>query len=194
MAMNPPSNVDPWEIQTSTKPQLPRKPAPVVRDDWEDEDEDEDNGGASPAPSQRSSEELPSADANKNRKLWEAANTGVAAPMPTLLPSRTSSVVPPPAAAFQPALRILKRPQSSSPSQNTPTAAPQESLQDKEARYAAARERIFGCEDNNSSTPSPKPSNVKIVREPIAPEQGSSPGFKGRKSKTPSSTRPPAAS
>lgn len=45
----------------------------MVRDDWEDEDEDEDDGKGSPAPSQPNSVETSSADADQNRKLWEAA-------------------------------------------------------------------------------------------------------------------------
>lgn len=129
---------------------------------------------------------------------FNARNTKVAAPMPTLVTSRTGSVIPPPAAAFQPALRILKRPQSSSPSQSNPATPPPpgESIQEREARYAAARERIFGSESTADSqdTPPPKANNVKVIREPKAPEQGQSSGFRGRGAKTSSSTRPPARS
>jgi hypothetical protein len=121
--------------------------------------------------------------------------------MPTLLASRSGSVIPPPAAAFQPAMRILKRPQSSSPSQSSATFSappPAETLQEREARYAAARERIFGAEGSEGTAASPKPSdNVKIIREPKAPEmtpgkQTQSTGFKGRGGKMVSSSRPPA--
>ncbi|KAG6887475.1 hypothetical protein C0992_012103, partial [Termitomyces sp. T32_za158] len=79
--------------------------------------------------------------------------------MPELIiaPSATSSshVAPPPPAAFQPTMRILKRPGSDGSSKSaTPPPSSAESLKEREARYQAARERIFGP-DSGASTPLP---------------------------------------
>lgn len=72
--------------------------------------------------------------------------------MPTLLLSRTGSTIPPPPTAFQPAMHILKRPASYSQG-NQATSPPSSggTIQDREARYAAARERIFGSENPERS-------------------------------------------
>jgi len=127
------TSTDSWDYISSGQSPLPasQRKAQVVPDDW-DADEDE--------------EEEP-------QKLWDNANNK--APMPELViasTSATSSSVPPPPAAFQPSLRILKRP-SASP---TPTSIQsgsadlQKSYAEREAQYQAARERIFG---GDSTTP-----------------------------------------
>ncbi|KAF9453337.1 hypothetical protein P691DRAFT_801146 [Macrolepiota fuliginosa MF-IS2] len=206
------SPVDPWGEQTSTKSHVRKPAAPPVVDDWEDDDDDDENNLNNeeiliPNAAPLNHEKSPSIDIEENRKIWDTANTGDAAPMPTIFASRAGSVVPPPPAAFQPAMRILKRPESSSPSRASPAMSPSlgGSLQEREARYAAARERIFGPESvggesgNSSGTPSPKSGSVKIIREPKAPEsmpggRGQSLGFRGRGGKSSSSPHPPTKS
>ena len=112
-------------------------------------------------------------------------NTKSPHPMPALIisPSATSSrtIISPPPGAFQPAMRILKRP-SNSNSPTTPSAAtPSETIKEREAKYQAARERIFGEEDGTSysssqsaqESKSPAPAQdksiVSIVRNPRGP-------------------------
>ncbi|KAK0194472.1 hypothetical protein F5146DRAFT_998850 [Armillaria mellea] len=103
-----------------------------VRDDWEDdEDEDEDEDEA----------QAPTEEANQ--RLWNDANTKPAAPMPTVVSNSTPT---PPPAAFQPVMRILKRPAASSGVPAAPSGEEEESFREREARYQAARERIFGSE------------------------------------------------
>lgn len=118
--------------------------------------------------------------------------------MPELLisSSTTASAAPPPA-AFQPALRILKRPTPSVPVPST--VAPdsqQKSYAEREAQYQAARQRIFGVDSTSppvnpaDSEPSPKSalpmsdSNTQgprssIIRNPKGPDisGGASKGF-----------------
>lgn len=79
------------------------------------------------------------------------------APMPELVissSSTTSTVIPPPVSAFQTPMRILKRP-SASTNSNTNSSASQgasgQTLAEREARYQAARERIFGGDDGSGS-------------------------------------------
>lgn len=107
--------------------------------------------------------------------------------MPSLVISRnsTSSVTPSLPLNQPPAMRILKRPSPAiSSSASTSTVSAGETFQEREARYQAARERIFGSStdnsQNNGGKKSPKakkatsptsPSNpsVKVVREPRGP-------------------------
>ncbi|KAF8628796.1 hypothetical protein AX15_003712 [Amanita polypyramis BW_CC] len=129
--------------------------------------------------------------------------------MPTIVSSSLSSTQLrlPPQAAFQPALSILKRP---SPSSASPSSTPGPSgsgsslsssssnLREREARYQAARERIFGTEQGALDHGSPpaasvllsvggagsnKPSSVvRVLREPQGPgdsKQQSGRGVKG---------------
>ena len=123
--------------------------------------------------------------------------------MPSVILSRnttstTASASIPPQGVFdqQPKMKILKRPTATSPSalQSTPStdnASAQDSLREREARYNAARERIFGSESpasSSSNVTTPKPPNtsqpqVKLVREPRGPNSDSpfaSRGFEGR--------------
>lgn len=102
-------------------------------------------------------------------------NAKVPAPMPTIVSAPSASYALPPPAAFQPALRILKRP---SPSTSTPGSSSNPStpdasnLKEREAQYQAARERIFGADSLASppavggNTQSPA---ARIVREPRGP-------------------------
>ncbi|KAH8083354.1 hypothetical protein BXZ70DRAFT_958574 [Cristinia sonorae] len=168
--------VDSWDYTPSAILVSTRK-ADTVPDDWDAEEEEEEP-----------------------QKLWENANK--TAPMPELIissTSTTSSVVPPPAAAFQPSLRILKRP-SASPSP-TPTApspngtdAQQKSYAEREAQYQSARERIFGSsgessmqsqtrtsfsERNRITTTrlpesSPPPITSNVIRNPRGPAEPTS--------------------
>lgn len=75
------------------------------------------------------------------------------APMPQLVisASSTTSTVSPPPAAFQPTLRILKRPNASTTSSATaPSSDLQKSYAEREAQYVAARQRIFNDESARS--------------------------------------------
>lgn len=68
--------------------------------------------------------------------------------MPEVLVKSSSTVIAPPASAFQPQLRILKRPSATPPASNTPSqVGTRDSVQEREARYNAARERIFGTNE-----------------------------------------------
>ncbi|OJA14954.1 hypothetical protein AZE42_03697 [Rhizopogon vesiculosus] len=102
----------------------------VIPDDWDnDEDEEEDNA-----------------------KVWEDANNK--APMPELIisPSSTgTSVVSPPPAAYQPTMRILKRPSPSQSASNSTTSLSSQTrntLAEREAQYQEARNRIFGTSED----------------------------------------------
>ncbi|KAK7040718.1 hypothetical protein VNI00_009624 [Paramarasmius palmivorus] len=152
-------------------PRRAPKPKAVVRDDWED-DEDDD--------------ELP--DEETNKKIWADADSKVPAPMPVVNVSSSRSVAsPPPAAAFQPALKILKRPtpNQTNVDSRTPSPASAESLKDREARYQAARNRIFGRESESGLTETPTTS-PRILREPYGPQDNTdSAGFGKRQAKAP---------
>jgi len=159
---------------------LERKFQPqVVRDDWDEEDERE--------------EEQDSA------KIWEEANNKASMPELVISPSSTGqAVLPLPPAAFQPTLRILKRP---SPSQSASTSSTslassqtRSTFAEREAQYQEARNRIFG-EKSGGSPSSPgqerpgderttlesgkgekitvKPS-LTVVRDPLGPSSESS--------------------
>ncbi|KZP12926.1 hypothetical protein FIBSPDRAFT_936634 [Athelia psychrophila] len=160
--------------------------AQVVPDDWDNDDEDE--------------------EPQDNQKIWEDANTR--APMPELVIS-SSSATPtsaplPPSTIFQPQLRILKRPSASTNSSaSSASQTPTETLSEREARYDAARQRIFGG-DSEKEKGSRKGSGasggekgkkgsldagagVGVTRNPIGPSSAShdgqtSKGFKRRRS------------
>lgn len=131
-------------------------------------------------------------------------------PMPSLIISRGSSSIPatPSLPLNQPpAMRILKRPSpSQSPSQSSANLNSNgETLQQREARYQAARERIFGASsDGPQETGQKKNSSQKslssqtpppptVVREPRGPSSVSTDGqsipqnkgFGDRKAKRP---------
>ena len=135
---------------------------------------------------------------------WPRFPRNTRAPMPNLVmagSSTSSAAMSPPPAAFQPVLRILKRP-TATPTSSSPNTPPSDSgtsnpnsYAAREARYQAARERIFG----DSSSPSESsdklsttngtgskkaPVPVQIAREPKGPptaQSGStSPGGRGQ--------------
>ncbi|KAF8685011.1 SUZ domain [Rhizoctonia solani] len=87
------------------------------------------------------------------KEIWDRANT--AAPMPQIQTSSQSTNLPP-VAAIMPSMRILQRPKSTSASQSgsNPTPAGTKSLQEREADYKAARERIFAGSGGGSSASS----------------------------------------
>lgn len=67
----------------------------------------------------------------------------------------SASTVSPPPAAFQPSIRILKRPSATSNSQPVTSAAAdaqQKSFVQREADYQLARERIFGGSSSQAET------------------------------------------
>ena len=111
--------------------------------------------------------------------------------MPTIVSASSAGQALPPPAAFQPALRILKRP-SPSPSNSDPSSnsstLDSSTLKEREARYQAARERIFGADGANASPPAVSidtpPPAARIVREPRGPGESkdseSSKGFARR--------------
>ncbi|KAL1680587.1 hypothetical protein EV122DRAFT_276046 [Schizophyllum commune] len=167
------SGADPWDQAPSTSARRTHAKKAAVRDDWEDEDDEE--------PAEPTVE--------GNQKLWNAANSQTSAPMPTIIPSASSShpVVPPPPAAFQPQLKILKRPTNASPSPSPSPPVNTQSLQEREAKYQAARERIFGsgsssAEASSSSLSAKKEEGAKHIRQPKGPEGSDQreKGFKGR--------------
>lgn len=107
--------------------------------------------------------------------------------------STASTVAPPPVTAFQTPMRILKRP-SASPNSNANSSASQgasgQTLAEREARYQAARERIFGGDDGSGilsdngnekskrggSVPGPssQAQTGNVLRQPLGPEADSS--------------------
>jgi len=189
-------NLDSWDDELGTT--LPAAPgstsnsrnrvvskAAAVVDDWElDDDEEEADIGRS-------------VDV-QNKRIWEDANTKPHHPMPSLVISRgTSSTVVAPSLPLNqpPTMRILKRPTdsgSSSPSGSSTNLSSTlgETFQEREARYQAARERIFGTSSpdlttdsgdkrksptgkkltpTSSPTATPPPSANKVVRDPRGP-------------------------
>lgn len=117
-------------------------------------------------------------------------NTKVHHPMPALVISRGSSAASASTSLplnQPPAMRILKRPSPTvSPNQSSANLTPVgETFQEREARYQAARERIFGVSSSTSSdvqdktnnsalkktaSPTPPPNQgISVVREPRGP-------------------------
>ncbi|TFY53041.1 hypothetical protein EVJ58_g9669 [Rhodofomes roseus] len=148
-----------------------KAPVAVVRDSWDDDD-DEDK-----------EEEDPQA-------LWENANKKAPMPELVMVGSGTSTVLPPPPAAFQPTLKILKRPtagaSSSAPAAQSAVDA-QKSYAEREAQYQAARQRIFsdsprqggadglsidaerGATVKSRSPPPADTTSVRVLRAPRGP-------------------------
>ncbi|KAF5325237.1 hypothetical protein D9619_009868 [Psilocybe cf. subviscida] len=155
----------------------------VVRDDWEMDDDDE------------ADTMTPIAVEEQNKRIWEDANTKPQHPMPKVVMSRGASapVTSPSLPLNQPPpMRILKRP-SATPAQVKQIASPGESFQEREARYQAARERIFGTSSpdaagattpkdtqkkaSGSASPSSGPQvspATKVIRDPRGPPNQSS--------------------
>jgi hypothetical protein len=99
-------------------------------------------------------------------------------PQVVVTSSRAGTAIPsvvPPASAFQPPIRILKR--SVASTQNCPNddsstfASTETSLAERAARYDAARERIFGGTTEASAEGSREGVPVSVViRNPKGPE------------------------
>ena len=115
--------------------------------------------------------------------------------------STTASAVSPPAVAFQPQMRILKRPSSQNSSSNLSSSqTPAESLAQREARYQAARERIFGGDDGSENVSEDGSGKLKrgVIRNPVGPSENSKDagdgqipkGFKPRSTKGQGSSEP----
>ncbi|KAJ7476580.1 hypothetical protein FB451DRAFT_1396827 [Mycena latifolia] len=162
-----------WQSQsqstssTSTRRAPAQKaPAPVC-DDWEEDDGDD--AAEPPAPAD-------------NQRIWDTANAQ--APMPALI---VSGAAPPPA-AFQPAMRILKRPAAPARAPVRP-AAPEETLEAREGRYREARERIFGKEADKERDGEREREREKKrggARTPRGPQPGAAQaGFKARSARAP---------
>jgi hypothetical protein len=129
--------------------------------------------------------------------------------MPSLIISRgtssTSVALPSLPLNQPPQMRILKRPSPSlSPMASTNSgSAAGETLKEREARYHAARERIFGVsneKENDDKNPtrkvvSPPPNFVKLVREPRGPDGSNfdTKGFGERKARRPPAISPPTS-
>ncbi|KAF9467188.1 hypothetical protein BDZ94DRAFT_1249804 [Collybia nuda] len=177
---------DPWDqpvASGSSRRRAPPTPAATVPDDWENDDD-----------------EGPQNEVD-NQRIWDDANNKAPNPMPSLVlsPSSTSTrtILSPPPGAFEPKMRILKRPSapSSKPSTPPPSSASAESLKEREARYQAARERIFGEESPREGSPSPKSPrerkerkssgsphhtpSVSVVRNPRGPSHNSAESTNG---------------
>ena len=127
--------------------------------------------------------------------------------MPSLIISRgtsSTSVVPPSLPLNQPPqMRILKRPSPSisptAPELTNSGSAAGETLKEREARYHAARERIFGASNEGQENDDDKRSirkfvsppvslnPVKLVREPRGPDGSNfdTKGFGERKAQRP---------
>ncbi|KAJ6603267.1 hypothetical protein DFH09DRAFT_1124096 [Mycena vulgaris] len=165
----------PVQSTSSRRGPIPRTVIPVS-DDWEDDDEVADPQNA-----------------EDNQRIWENANAQT--PMPSLIVSGSAhTAVAPPAAAFQPKMRILKRPTNTGPVGAPPPVVAGETLKEREARYQAARERIFGAEGDAASPADKKggqvsPALVGVVRNPRGPapeaQNAASKGFRARSGNPP---------
>nr|GAT57936.1 predicted protein [Mycena chlorophos] len=176
-------------LATPRPPAVQRTPAgaPRVVDDWEDDEDDVEEEAAMleqqpTAEGRRSGSGIPTSGRGgapgRNRVLWDAANAHTPAPMPAVVMARTASsssapIVPLAPAAFQPQMRILKRSPNATPSPSvTPAATPPgESLKEREARYAAARERIFGKEEPSPVVLTPEEKKRAKEKEKKALQQ-----------------------
>ncbi|KAA1474415.1 hypothetical protein DENSPDRAFT_931638 [Dentipellis sp. KUC8613] len=213
MSASAPAPPDPWDDQPSTSKSIAisaaaaavPKPSRGVVDDWEDDsdsDVDADAGGGGEAERD-----------TRNQKIWENANTR--APMPHLVLSSSSTTQPPtslPPAIFQAPIRILKRNPASasaspSPGQSGAGTPAQESLAEREARYQAARQRIFadtvesgdasrgaantlGLQGGGKAGGERDQAQVGVIRNPLGPgaaagaadeRRSASRGFGGRR-------------
>ncbi|KAF7351800.1 SUZ domain-containing protein [Mycena sanguinolenta] len=175
------SSVPPARASTS-RIQKPAKKKEVVKvaDDWEDDEDDDDQAE------------------DASRSVWVHPNTRApaAAPIPTPAYSFAPSARVPPAAALQPAMRILKRPSPSPSPTSTPapeggTKTAAEALKEREARYAAARERIFGPDEASGTSESKEKENKErkgVTRNPRGPAEGEGGGFGARRANPPRTT------
>ena len=107
--------------------------------------------------------------------------------MPELVVSGgTGTALPPPPAAFQPTLKILKRPTTGpvQPSTIAPSSTDvQNSYAEREAKYQAARQRIFNDTASPDVSSEARPAavegsadtaGVKVIRAPRGPSADTS--------------------
>ncbi|KZW00368.1 hypothetical protein EXIGLDRAFT_830775 [Exidia glandulosa HHB12029] len=140
---------DSWGLPTpspATRPP-PKAPPRVVKDSWDDSSDEEDS--------------------TDHKQLWDNANKQER--MPEIV--ATSNTVAPPIAALTGPMRILKRPTAgSTPSPAPSRPASSKPLQEREADYAAARERIFGKDASSAEgkRPPSKPQQ-NVARQPRGP-------------------------
>ncbi|CAE6415744.1 hypothetical protein RSOLAG22IIIB_12898 [Rhizoctonia solani] len=118
------------------------------------------------------------------KEIWDRANA--AAPMPQIQISPQSRNVPP-AAAIMPSMRILQRPKStptsSSSANQTPTST--KSLQEREADYKAARERIFASSGSPGSPASSREGSPAPKRGILNRGRGNNHGGNGHRKGSP---------
>lgn len=117
--------------------------------------------------------------------------SNAAAPMPQIQLSSQSTNVPP-VSAIMPSMRILQRPKSTPSSQSSANSTPAgtKTLQEREADYKAARERIFansgGGSASSSREASPAPKRGILTRG-----RGGSNGGNGHRKGTPGTPEGP---
>ncbi|KAG9226614.1 hypothetical protein CCMSSC00406_0006161 [Pleurotus cornucopiae] len=150
---------DPWDQEPLNPGLVVTRPSKqpqrqVVPDDWDD-DEEEDA--------------LP--DPELNKKIWHEANTK--APMPEVLVKSSSTIIAPPASAFQPQLRILKRPSATPPASTSPSlVGARETVQQREAKYNAARERIFGTNEQGQDSEGSRNASLSSLQSALPLRDG----------------------
>ncbi|KAI0037061.1 hypothetical protein K488DRAFT_81556 [Vararia minispora EC-137] len=144
------SSADPWDAPApnSGGKNASRVQAQPVKDDWDDDD---------------------SADEDDNKKIWEDANSKN--PMPQVV-AASGPVASIPAAAFQGPVKILKRTNPLTQSTISSTAqasngAPQ-TYAEREARYQAARQRIFA---GPSDVMDKGAKSAKVTPQPLGPDK-----------------------
>ncbi|TFY74822.1 hypothetical protein EWM64_g9190 [Hericium alpestre] len=153
---------DPWD-EPSTSSKRPSNNEPIP-DEW-DADDNEDEAD--------------------NQKIWQDANAKAPMPQLRIAPSSTApgGVTLPPA-AFQAPIRILKRNpagSSTSSASNSGSGTPNhQSFAEREARYQAARERIFASKDpdeqTRSSSEGTESRQSNVIRNPKGPGDEGKPG------------------
>ncbi|KAK7042853.1 hypothetical protein R3P38DRAFT_326696 [Favolaschia claudopus] len=160
------------------KPTLKKTVIPVS-DDWEDDDDDDDPNEADEDVEEEEQESLyDGQEQNPNQRIWADANARPPPP-PALVvvssSSSTSGASSAVAAAFlQPQMRILKRPPNTAPVQSTSTETPMETIKEREARYRAARERIFGGGEQGKDR---EKTGSSVTRNPKGPLDAQAKGF-----------------
>jgi len=136
----------------------PTKSKESVPDDWEADGDNEDD----------------QAKQKLSQQLWEEANARD--PQPKVILTSTAGSSTPnqiPDSLLNAPKMILKRPTSSPASSSpSPSALSQKSIQEREASYQAARERIFG-----SSSPVSDGAPTNIIRSPRGPPTGVNPAI-----------------
>jgi len=171
MSNTPPTDADPWDRPLDDRGgravSARHKAAALssaIPDDWDD---------------------ATSSGEEDNQRIWDNANKHVPMPQLVVTSPRTGSVssVVPPASAFQPSIRILKRsavPTQTSAGDGSPTSATSGSFAERSARYNAARERIFaGTTEPGVSTREDGAAST-IIRNPKGPEHAQGPNGPGR--------------